>query len=386
MRGLFNKTLGASLCAPFVPKCNGLAAMGAGLDMLGGLIQMSNTNAQNQAAREYDWMKTNDLMFFSDEQAEKARQHQSELLKNQQDWNERYYQLYNSPSAMRKQLEEAGYHSYLAADSQPNVGSVPSTSAPSSSVASAPSTGNPPMLPVNANFLSGAVDAYLRAKSVNADASNQSAQALNHIAELIPMLHKIGMSDEDIRKIVEPFIKSSQGINYDTDLLYKSAKVQYLTDSARQERERLNLDLAKRFSPKERQAILDSIDQQITESVARIGLMATQGKLNDKECEHLSQDIVESLSRIYKNYAEGSKQDIEGYQLLQFMPYLESELKRSANKAELEDEETFGNQSIRKFDKTLIGKGLNTVLWYLNRAFGSTNTGINVNARIPTGK
>lgn len=386
MRGLFNKTLGASLSAPFVPKCNGAAAMGAGLDMLGGLIQMSNTNAQNQAAREYDWMKTNDLMYFSDEQAEKARKHQSDLLKNQQDWNERFYQLYNSPSAMRKQLEEAGYHPYLGADSQPNVGGVPVTSAPSSTAASVPSTGNPPMLPVNANFLSGAVDAYFRAKSINADAANQSAQALSHISDLIPQLHKIGMSDEDIRNIVEPYIKSSQGINYDSDMIYKSAKIQYLTDSAKQEREQLELDLRKQFGAKESQTFLDSIDQQITESVAKIGLMSSEAELNDSKCKQIAQDIVESLSRIYRNYAEGSKADIEGMQLMQFLPYIESELKRNANKAELEDEETFGNQNIRKFDKTFIGKGLNTLLWYLNRAFGSTNTGVSVSARIPTGK
>ena len=182
MRGLFIHDLGACSCAPFKFKRDPsiiAAGIAAGASLASGVISNASSSNMNAASRDYDWMKTNELMYYNDEQAEKARQGQRDLLSQEQNWNEYMYGQYSSPSAMMRQYRDAGMNPYLV-DAQPTHGqSFNSPNAPSSPQASATSTGQPPVVQPDFSGISRAGLAMLEGVSVKANVANQSASKLD---------------------------------------------------------------------------------------------------------------------------------------------------------------------------------------------------------------
>lgn len=386
MRGLFIQTLGACNIAPFQFKRDP-AIIGAIITAAGALastatssIAQSNLNADN---RDFSREMTEQQNQFNREEAEKARMHQASLLSAEQNWNEFMYNQYQSPSALRRQYEEAGYNPYLVEGSGHVGGSVPTgPTAPSTAQAQGSNPFNPQtQVPNYGAFASGLSDAahmYFNAKQATANTANVNAMALKNIAEAANYLIESGYSEDEVQKVIEPYFKSSQGMNSDSNLFVQGMVLANQEKKINIDRQKLAFALDKQFGEKERVSMLAQIDQTITESAAKIGLMASEAKLNDSKCEQIAQDIVESLSRIYKNTAEGSLADVQGLEIMTLLGYTETLLSYQVQKSALENEETSGNEGIKKFNKTLIGKSLNIITHYLQRVFSAGNVGINV--------
>lgn len=324
MRGLFNKTLGACSCAPFVPKNIDPFIIGAGISAAASIgsgvasgIQASNLNKEN---REYDWRKFEVSQAYNTLEAERSRAHQKALLQREQDWNEKMYNQYNSPSAMRAQYEAAGYHPYLASPEH-GVGAsqmqASSPSAPASPQGSVSSGGAPATYMSDvASPMRGMIDSanlLLSGKRITAESANQQAQALNYISELIPKLHSLGYSDEEIKSIIDPFLLSSQGLNVDNDVVYQTAKVRYQAEKADADFKELQAEIYRLYGKTEKADEIMLLEQKFDEIAKNIGLAASTSSLNDAKIKELSAQVTalveqSKLDKINRNLLERSLQ------------------------------------------------------------------------------
>lgn len=127
------------------------------------------TNAERQTM-EWNAAQAQENRNFQSAEADKARQ-----------WQEDYYQQYESPQARIRQYEEAGLNPALLYGSQLGSGNAPSTSVPAGDAASVglPSSGAGDLL----SFIGQMMSVKSLINKNNADADNAAADAENKRAD-----------------------------------------------------------------------------------------------------------------------------------------------------------------------------------------------------------
>ena len=143
-----------------------LKGIGKGISSLWDKSTGSNlTNAERQTM-EWNAQQAQENRTFQSAEAEKARQ-----------WQEDYYNQYESPQARIRQYEEAGLNPALLYGSQLGSGSVPSTSVPAGDSASVglPSSGAGDLL----SFIGQMMSMKSLINKNNADAAKANAEADN---------------------------------------------------------------------------------------------------------------------------------------------------------------------------------------------------------------
>lgn len=301
MRGLFINELGACSCAPFKIKCiepvTTAALIGAGASLVGGMINSSTSANMNSASREYDWMKTQDLMYFNDEQAQKAREHQSHLLQAEQDWNERMYNDYQSPLSLRRQYEEAGYNPYLVESSGHIAGNMPtSQSAPTGVSASAPNTGQPPQFMPDLSGIGRAGEMLLQGSVAKANVANQSAQTVSQALQ-----NYVEMSKLDIPKDVRDGYLRNQlgmanGVSFDADRFINEMDYRIKGQKIQNEWNELLFSIDKEFGRTERADKVMNMEQQFSVMAAEIGRMAVQNKIDEATIDKFASEIARNFA------------------------------------------------------------------------------------------
>lgn len=263
-----------------------------------GSTAMSGIQASNLTSDNRNWQqdRMREQMQFNAKEAQLARMNQIRLLHDEQNWQENMYNMYNSPSALRRQYEAAGYHPYLGASSGASGhGLQGSPSAPSSPQAQAPSVGSPasymPDYSLAANGLSDAARMYFDSKVANANAANQSSQALTNVAKAYNELRASGMSHEDAQKLTMPFMKSTQGFNSDDNFFYKNLELNVDRTRIARDKEQLEQTIYAEFGRTEKANEVMNQVQLWNKMAAEIGMMSSNAKVNEAKIDELAASV-----------------------------------------------------------------------------------------------
>lgn len=167
------------------PKSNGWigSAIGAGANLLGGLLGFSGQKSANKANLQI----AREQMQFNEKEAQKQR-----------DWQEEYYKRYSSPIAQSAQYRAAGLNPYLAniqpqgvaSGAQATSGELPLQQNSMSSLQAGLSSAT-----------DSAIDAY---NSYTSRKSQQSQESLNRSLEMLNESSKqLNLATADLRKAEE---------------------------------------------------------------------------------------------------------------------------------------------------------------------------------------
>ena len=238
--------------------------------------------------------------------AAENREWQSGENQLSRDWQEKMWNAqnaYNTPSAMKARLKEAGWNPFLA-DSE--VGSASNAGSAGSPSMQSPPT-QPDVFPLDFGFVGqaaqNAANAYYQAEAVDANVANQSANADKTNIDNADALQQI-YGKAAAQSYLSSKIKQTQGLNMDSS--QKAAQNLARTESAQAQArlDQVNADIAQEFGSKkadveirERERTIDRISQDIMESSVRMSKSASDIQLNE-------QKIKESLSSYYRNLAE----------------------------------------------------------------------------------
>lgn len=230
---------------------------------------------------------------------------QSKQNQYARDWQESMYNKYQSPQALVNQQLQAGVNPFIDGASAVG-GTMPNASA---------ATGMPPLHPLDFG-VDKAVNTALAAQSVGAQNENYRSQSVRNAIDTIVNAHG-QLGSEAGRQVAEMMLP-----NLDLDgqaIVNKMNNALAMSADVQAQREQFELSLSKQYSAKERQAMLDTVDQQITESVARIGKMASDAKVNDAQIEKLASDVVYNL-------AAAGHLDALRSQVTTLLPYMQSQM------------------------------------------------------------
>lgn len=223
----------------------------------------------------------------------------SNLNATNRQWQESMHERYNTPAAMMRQYRRAGINPFLGQSDQ--IGSVFSGS-PSQAM---------PVVPDLGNSVSQGMVAGAQVHQLNAEAGNYKAEEFNKVTQglsqavrdfgvdgarqylsvTFPRLKNLGLDDYTINKVMDVTVASAAA---QRDILDIDAKWQ------------------KKYGSEYRSDLMMRNQQEITEVVARIGLMSSESEKNRSQIEVNNQEIKESFSRIARNFAEAFKLKKEG--------------------------------------------------------------------------
>lgn len=287
---VFLNFLKGDISSPFAPSKQGIfdGLVGSGLSAIGGIVTNAMNANQNEKNRQFQKEENAYNRVWQSNENRKAEQFQEKM------WN--LQNEYNTPSAQRQRLQEAGYNPWMSGSGSP---STVAESAGQGHSGAAPQISAPSALAMSNPFSAG-LGQFLEGQRVNADIANQGAKTLSELISVYREALKNGMSPDDARDLVAPFMSALQGLGTSTN--------RYL-DQIDLDNERMRLDNAfhREINPllvnksKEETA---KIIQDITESAARIGKMASDTKVNDATIANLLADEAKKIAEKHKLNAE----------------------------------------------------------------------------------
>lgn len=244
-------------------------------------------------------------MIYNHHEAKLQREWQSQENEKSRNFERLMWDLnnqYNTPSAQRARLEEAGLNPYL------NTGTV-GTGTSSPMGAPAPQGGSSPasIAPNGSTNFAGAFAQmeHLRneAKSVDANAANQYAQAAKTGAEIFSMVFQktgnIDMANEAARQ----FMPIMQGASWEDSP--EGQRYGAMVDSARAQSQidRVNAVIAEKYGEDKAYREIVKMDYEYQESVARVGLWSSIAKLNDSNIEVNRAKIKDLIASAYERFS-----------------------------------------------------------------------------------
>lgn len=294
-----------------------------------GLDHYENVRQQHfehdEAALQRDW---------ESDEALASRQWQENM------WNKE--NAYNTPSAQMQRYEEAGINPYLSQGAVSSAGSsqVPSASVPSGAKASAP-------VMQSSHRFGDLGDFILNQSQVSASNSNQRAQAFKTSVEAASELWKLSpkLAKEFLSRAAEQYGQDSESFGMMSQQWELDMKAKDLSN----DRQVLENALVKEYGAKKAQADLDQIDQFITESVARIGKMASDAEVNDAKISEIGASIAEKM-------AAAGLMSAQAGQIVALLPYIEKSLAFDVGKGAMsyltEYSDFEQNEYVRDWQKT----------------------------------
>lgn len=262
------------------------AGIAASAATLGSLINSSTTNSINESTKNW----------------------QSNENRYARAWQEDMYNKYYSPQATKRQLIEAGINPAISGD----VGAGGSMPSPVQ-------TGSPAVGFPHVDFgANEAISAYLQSSSVSAQNASYRAQSVESLIKAGTMIaNDLGESAaRDYFKTMLPTVVADQKEQYNVQ---RSFDVQLQAVNVSNQRAKLEYDLRTKYGDKQSMADLDKVDQWISESVARIGKMASDSKLNEANIEKVASEIVQ-------NFASAKLSLSSANQIDKMLPYMQSKI------------------------------------------------------------
>lgn len=277
-----NVPLGVNAPSGTLAKCADVAAAANIAGNFLNFIGQMDANNINQKQSER-WRET------TIEQNKLNRDWQSAENRAAEAWEEYMWNqqnAYNTPSAQRKRLQEAGYNPWISGSGGPQSLAGSAGSGHSNGAAQL-SLGSP--IPVQNPF--GGLNGIAQALGIDAQISNQNAKTLN---ELIDGFNKASQTFgyDRAQKMYEPLIRGVSGSDSQTNLIFQNARMAL-------EEKRLKVvyqESVNEWLPRLNQATIDKNDQWITESVARIGKMASDVKVNDEKLDLMITEEAKNIA------------------------------------------------------------------------------------------
>lgn len=262
------------------------AGIAASAATVGSLINSATTNSINESTKNW----------------------QSNENRYAREWSEDMYNKYYSPQAIRNQMLEAGINPAI------NGQSVAPANMPSPSLTGSPALGFP-HIDFGANE---AINAYLNSSSISAQNQSYRAQSIENLVRAGTMIAKDlgeGVARDYFRTML-PTVVSDQKEQFNVQRLMDG---QLMAVSVSNQRAKLEFDLRQRFGEKQTMAELDKLDQWITESVSRIGKMASDSKLNEANINKVASEIANNLASANLSLASAN-------QINKLLPYMQSKV------------------------------------------------------------
>lgn len=297
---------------------------------------------------------------------------QSKQNQYARDWQESMYNKYQSPQALVNQQLQAGVNPFIDGASAA-AGTMPNASA---------ATGMPSLHPLDFG-VDKAVNTALAAQSVGAQNENYRSQSVRNAIDTIVNAHG-QLGSEAGQQVAEMMLP-----NLDLDgqaIVNKMNNALAMSADVQAQREQFELSLSKQYSAKERQAMLDSVDQQITESVARIGKMSSDAKVNDANIRKVGFECG-------KLFSESKYYNAMSSQITQLLPYVRAQYLFAAASMGLtfENEHSTFIGDTKKRDYIKSEDGQSRRLWnyqnspegnYVNAFIGGFADAVNANVGV----
>ena len=248
-----------------------IAGIGAAGSAIGSLLSQADANKANRdiARENREWQSGEN---------EKSRQWEEKM------WNAQ--NLYNTPSAAKARLKEAGFNPYLVESS--NIGNGNSSSAGSPSMTGAPSTPEMKPLPFGEAFNNlgqSVAHAYNEAKSVDSNSANQTAMANETHVKVAQQLDKMYPDRGIGQKYLQKNLRVTNGESTGNSLVQRQANAAVLQQEAAAADARLTYKLNNKYKQTQIQNLISIQDKEYEKIGAEIGKMSSDAKVNDAEIE-----------------------------------------------------------------------------------------------------
>lgn len=248
------------------------SAIGAGANLLGGMLGFSGQKSANKANLQI----AREQMQFNEREAKKQR-----------DWQEEYYRRYSSPIAQSAQYRAAGLNPYLV-----NIQPQGVASGAQATSGELPLQQNP-MSPLQSGLSSAAdsaIDAY---NSVTSRKSQQSQESLNQSLEMLNESSKqLNVATADLRKAEER--QTNQNIEVLRERVNNLKFVNEYLDRSMESKIRQQYN-EENFSLWKQQSEQWAVYQQ------RWNFF----KLSPLQIDELNSRILYNTANAYKSYADG---------------------------------------------------------------------------------
>lgn len=345
---LFLGTLGAP--APSVRlKCNPLIPLSLGSSLISGAASLGSSIMGS--------MNQNKANRLTKEENEKNRSWQSEENQKARDYNTEMWNLqnaYNTPSAQRERLKEAGYNPWMSGSGSPQ--SVAGAVAPSPSGGPSTSSQFGAYRPADGFGLSSALDLLFRGKKISADVSNQNVDTmLKALRSYSDSLKNLG--DEGKKAAYGNLQKIMKSLGYDDKMvndLNRSINYEYLNTKLNADKQSLEYFLLNKYGDKQGKAKYDETMQTISNLQQEFNVMKSQKRLNDASSNKLAKDAALSIA---KTLTENESRQ-----------YAVSLLKAQAD---MYSNNMLGNSYVGEMGT--FGKILNTIVFYLQSIFNPSS-------------
>lgn len=235
----------------------------AGAGLLSGIANLFSSADTNKANRQI---------------AEQNREWQSQENRLSEQWQEKMWNAtnqYNTPSAMKKRVEEAGYNPYLF-DGSKLAGSGSGASMPSS-----PAKQSAPDMPVQrpldfsfaGNAASSAANAYYGARINDANVANQTADTHLKNAQAVSQIY------QSLGKDAAQKFAHTVGYNMDdTSPIVKTTELNLERQDLENTRISLENRITRLYGDKKAQAEVQNLNKMSDKYSAEINLLAMQAK------------------------------------------------------------------------------------------------------------
>lgn len=278
--------LGVSAPCGILLKQDPYTLIAAGLSTAGSIVnnQINAERAASDMAQYYhmlgvqrDWQK---------QDWERNRDYTYDLLENQR--------AYDSPSAEMARLKAAGLNPYLVGQE----GNVGTGSGVSPSQPNNPERGSlsPLLRPQTENVMASAADKIFAASSVK----SQRLGAISEVAKAAPSLVKSVGKDAATRMLSSLF-----GSDVDTDLVDSIVRNEALQAQYRTKVDQVEARIAEVYGEKEASNRVAIQEQQFNKMAAEIGLMASEGKVNEAKVNELVSSYIRNIADAWKLRREG---------------------------------------------------------------------------------
>lgn len=259
----------------------------AGVGLIGNAVGSIFTNrAQKKMMREQ--------MAFNRDEAQKQR-----------DWNESMYTKYQSPAAMRRQYEDAGYNPYLSASGN-QIGSIGSGS-------SAADAGSMPTLqnPINGGLIGSIMNDVASAIKLSKDSDPNTPWVAADVDLKRAQIDKFKGDTNWSNNLAEDVFKSDPDLgriwkeNLMTRMTAETDRMELGNDLLKNQKVLQNLDIeaktiSNKYLDKEKRFALARQSEEINKIISEIDLNSSRRDLNRQQIRESAQRIVNMVAEMKK--------------------------------------------------------------------------------------
>lgn len=271
-----------------------LGAIVSGItSLINGSENRSSQEEENALNREWQAEQNSMNRYWQSKESDKARQ-----------WEEQMYNLYNSPSAMKRQYQEAGLNPYLQgsqAIGSPMSGSAPMSGAPSSG--SPAVSALPPMPDLGRNLI--------EALGVDASIGNQQANTDRQKWETASWIYDHFGKDAFDKFADQNDLYGSPTYSQHSQMI----AAQIFEKNVSTMRNQMEASFLQEWRPKEAQAHIDEINKSLDVMDQQIKKLKADEKLSYANAYKVGSEVA-------RNFAEAGYFKAMSGQISQILPFL----------------------------------------------------------------